>query len=765
MDNYENSRRHFFRKTAMATAMLVAKNQLQIPSNQFPLVNQPGKDRTWYKEITRWGQVNISEKDPPQYDIPWWTKYWKDTHTEGVIINAGGIVAYYPSQIPLHRKAEYLGGRDLFGELRVAAQQAGVAVFARMDSNRAHEEFFHAHPDWFAVNAKGEPYKAGDLYITCINGPYYERHIPSILKEIAELYKPEGFTDNSWSGLGRDSICYCENCKSSFVRKTGKDIPLEKNWNNRIYKEWIRWNYDRRLEVWDLNNQTTKAAGGPNCIWSGMNSGSISAQSKSFRDLKEIAKKADIIMLDYQSRTEEGGFAHNGETGKLIHGLLGWEKLVPESMAMYQAHKPWFRLASKPEPEARMWMIEGIAGGIQPWWHMIGAHHEDRRMYHSPVSILEWHKINEEYLVNREPIADVGVVWSQENIDYFGKDDAADLVELPFRGIAQALTRARITYIPVHADHIDRDRRKVSVLVLPNFAAMSDEQVAAVRRFVEDGGSLVATGETSLYDHWGNVRNDFALADIFGAHMTNETRADPIEKLAGDAYHTYLRLYPEVGSTLNGPHSMNEPPAKGKRHPILKGFDETDTIPYGGLLHTLTVDPGTEVLMTYIPQFPVYPPEKAYMREPRTNIPGLIIRSSAKGGRVAYLPADIDRQFGRNNLPDHGDLLKNIILWAAKEELSIVVNGAGLIDTHLYEQKERMVLHLINLTNHNTWRQPLDELISVGPIKVKVKLRPGVKGKQVRTLVSKMKLASSHSKDYISFEVKSILDHEVIIIS
>ena len=102
----------------------------------------------------------------------------------------------------------------------------GLAVFARMDSNRAHEEFYKAHPDWFAIDEKGNPYKAGDLFITCINSPYYNEHIPSILTEISKLYKPEGFTDNSWSGLGRDSICYCENCKKDFFEKTGHEIPL-----------------------------------------------------------------------------------------------------------------------------------------------------------------------------------------------------------------------------------------------------------------------------------------------------------------------------------------------------------------------------------------------------------------------------------------------------------------------------------------------------------------------------------------------------------
>jgi hypothetical protein len=52
----------------------------------------------------------------------------------------------------------------------------------------------------------------------------------------------------------------------------------------------------------------------------------------------------------------------------------------------------------------------------------------------------------------------------------------------------QALIRARIPYIAVHADNIDRDANKVSLLVLPNLAAMSNSQVESVRRFVSKGG-------------------------------------------------------------------------------------------------------------------------------------------------------------------------------------------------------------------------------------------------------------------------------------
>ncbi len=111
------------------------------------LAGQPGAALPWYRRVTRWGQTNITEKDPERYDIAWWREYWKRTEVQGVIINAGGIVAYYPSKFPLHHRAEFLNGRDLFGELARAAHDEGLAVLARMDSNRTAEDFYQAHPD------------------------------------------------------------------------------------------------------------------------------------------------------------------------------------------------------------------------------------------------------------------------------------------------------------------------------------------------------------------------------------------------------------------------------------------------------------------------------------------------------------------------------------------------------------------------------------------------------------------------------------------
>ncbi|MEO8368437.1 MAG: alpha-amylase family protein [Candidatus Solibacter sp.] len=743
----------------LSAAALSARAHAQAPT----AARQP-----WYLRTYRWGQTNITEKDPDQYDIPWWREYWKRTEVQGVIINAGGIVAYYPSKFPLHHRAQFLNNRDLYGDLAKAAHEDGLIVMARMDSNRVAEDFYQAHPDWFALNAEGQPYRADDKYITCINSPYYDQYLPDVLREIIQRSHPEGITDNSWAGMGRGSICYCANCERKFSAKVGQAIPRRANWDDPAYRQWILWNYERRTEVWDLNNRVTQAAGGADCIWSGMNSGSVTTQAGSFRDLKAICSRAHIMMLDHQRRNDSTGFQQNGDTGKRVHSLMGWDKLAPESMAMYENGRTQYRVASKPAAEARMWMIAGMAGGIQPWWHHVGAYHEDRRMYRTAEPVMKWHKANQAYLANRKPVATVGLVWSQRNTDFYGRDNAAELVDAPYEGFAQALIRARIPYLPVHAADIDREAASLSTLVLANVGALSDAECEAVRRFVARGGSLVATGERTMYNEWGDARADFALADLLRVHAQPKPASASGaggRRAATASIHTYLRLHPELRGGVYGPRNGKEPAATGTRHAALKGFEETDIIPYGGTLAPLRVDPGAATLLTFVPAFPVYPPETAWMREPDSGIPGLVVSEAAGGGRVAYLGADLDRRYLRELMPDHANLLANVVRWAAQDSIPLHVEGVGLVDCHLYQQEARAILHVVNLTSAATWRAPIDELIPVGPFRVRVRLPRGVSARSAKLLVSNATAPVTVARGWAELQVKSILDHEVIVLA
>lgn len=737
------TRRDFIRQAAGAAVLLSL-------ADVKALAAQPSTPAgPWYRRALRWGQTNLTEIDPQRIDLAWWRAHWKRTALHGVVVNAGGITAYYPTDVPFHKRSPFLGDRDLFGEITRAAHEDGLAVFARMDSNRADEAFYRAHSDWFAHDDEGKPYRVTDLYQACVNSPYYDDYMPAILREIATRYRPEGFTDNNWNGPMRHQPCFCVHCERKFRTRTGEGIPRKADWNSPLYREWIMWNYARRLEIWDTFNRTTREAGGPDCIWVGMVSGSQNWEARAFRDDREIFRRADLVMLDHQRRHDGEGFQHNGEIGKKIRSAGGWDKVVPESMAQYHLGERNFRLAAKPPAEVRMWAVEGFSGGVQPWWHVVGAQQEDRRMLETAVPLWQWHRDHEEFLVNRRPVATVGLLWSQRNMDFFGRDDGGPLVDEPWNGWMQALVRGRIPYVPVHVDDIAEQVAELGLklLILPNLAALSDPQVAAIRKFVATGGSLVATGLSSLCNEWGDVRPDFALADLFGARLPaghgwrDETKRTAWAK---NWTQTYLRLPTETTAA---------------RHEILQEFTGTDILACGGALEALEVSSGATVPLSFVPAVPVMPVEAVWMREPKTTIPGLVLNEHASGGRTAYLPADLDRRFARENLPDHGDLLASIVRWAVRGDVPVRVEGAGLIDCHLYRQPGRMVLHLVNLTSAGTWRTPVHELIPVGPLKISVRAT----ATSIRSLVSGRLLDVTNAGGWATFTVPPISDHDVLV--
>jgi hypothetical protein len=98
--------------------------------------------------------------------------------------------------------------------------------------------------------------------------------------------------------------------------------------------------------------------------------------------------------------------------------------------------------------------------------------------------------------------------------------------------------------------------------------------------------------------------------------------------------------------------------------------------------------------------------------------------------------------------------------------MPLAVQGPGLIDCHLYHQPGRLILHLVNLTNEAAWRAPAEELIPVGPIRVRVKLPPHVSGTGIRLLVSNgPNPALNVQQGWAAFQLPSVLDHEVAVIT
>jgi len=90
--------------------------------------------------------------------------------------------------------------------------------------------------------------------------------------------------------------------------------------------------------------------------------------------------------------------------------------------------------------------------------------------------------------------------------------------DLPWQStmlVEQALIQARIPFDIVFDDQL-KDLSQYRALVLPDQECLNDAQMELMRRYVESGGGVVATEQTSLYDDWRRRRKNFGLHDVLG---------------------------------------------------------------------------------------------------------------------------------------------------------------------------------------------------------------------------------------------------------
>lgn len=731
----------------------------------------PSGKEVWYRRVRRWAQINLTEDDPVNFDFAFWRNYWKDNRVQGVIFNAGGDVAFYPTAVPGHQRAAFLGDRDFFGDLIRGCRAEGLIVMARL-AYRGTPELMQSHPEWLCVDAVGKQQKK-----FCMNGGFIYQHCSSVLREIGERYQPDGYTLSGWGE--NYALCFCATCTRLFQEKTGHALPRQRNWDNPVYQSWLKWNEECVLALWDEHSRIARATGGPDCLWIGQK------MNYPTRGIKAVADRTPFLMIDYQSRTEDGGIEEGTTSGKLFNGLMGWDKPVAQAIGLYQGA----RLVSSPEPEWGGFMRQSIASGVRPWLHTVSSYSEDKRRFAGAPTLTQWHARNERYLFDRKPVATVGLVWSEQNNIYFGRDYLAERVLDAWNGMSRALVKGRVPFIVVHVDHIDRDAAGLEALVLPNIGALNDAQVASIRRFVKHGGNLVATGDSSLYDHFGQPRADYALADLFGAHRTASSpppvlpsveaargpnpAKDFLETLGIEYPHgprrstsvtqSYLRLTPALRRQTFGPHHPAEPATAtdATRHPVLDGLNGTDLVIFGGELSPLQLEPTAQPLLTYIPPIPSQPPESAWLRTPKTDLPGLIVNVLPNGSRIAFMPAELDRRYSINGFADHATLLANSVRWAAGE-LPLAVSGPGFLDCSLYSQPGRMIVHIQNLSGHQG-RPPAEEYLPVGPIKVRIRLTEGVSGERCRGLVTERSLQTRRFDNWVEVDLTSIAANEVLV--
>src|SRR5437667_575605 len=129
----------------------------------------------WFDRPMRWAQLTLVENDPGRFDPAFWLDYFRRLHADAATLSAGGIVAYYPTEVPLHHRSDSLGTGDPFGELVTGCRKLNMNVLARVDPHAVRDEVKQAHPDWISTTAAGEPrrhWANPELWVSCALGPY-----------------------------------------------------------------------------------------------------------------------------------------------------------------------------------------------------------------------------------------------------------------------------------------------------------------------------------------------------------------------------------------------------------------------------------------------------------------------------------------------------------------------------------------------------------------------------------------------------------------
>jgi hypothetical protein len=692
----------------------------------------PGDALTgWFDRPMRWAQLTLVENDPGRFDPQFWLDYFRRVRADAACLSAGGIVAYYPTEVPLHHRSQWLGDGDPFGALVAGCREMQMHVIARTDPHAVRDDVRAAHPDWISVAPDGQPrrhWANPELWISCALGPYNFEFMDQVHREIVTRYRVDGIFTNRWAPQG--GVCYCVHCQANFKAASGLEIPRTNDATDPARRQYLEWRVARLTALWEHWDATVRDVNPEgHFIPNGM------------PDLKTGGELAHIQFADYQARRGLTPAWMNGRTAKEYRSVMGRRPIGGIFSVGVEEPYRW-KDSVQSEPEIRQWVAEGTANGMRPWFTKFSGVLYDRRWLPVVERIYQWHATHERYLRNEWPMARVALLQSDQTETYHPGVAQGDRAADHVMGTYHALVEARVPFEMVHEAYLTADRiDPFKLLILADAAALSDAQCAAIRAYVGRGGSVLATFATSLYDEAGQRRGNFGLADVFGVSFGG--------RIDGPMQNSYLNIDADA--------------VTGRYHPVLDGLTDTSRIINGVFRLQVTPDVPFPSPLTLVPTYPDLPMEDVYPRVPRTDTRELYLRENGSS-RIAYVPWDIGRTFWEVLSPDHGRLLRNLVSWTTNEPAPVEVAGPGLIDVTAWRQRGSLTVHLVNLTNPMMMKGPLRETMPVGPLTVRIRIPADLRPSSVQLLTAGVAPRTATEAGVLTVTVPSVELHEVIAI-
>ena len=644
----------------------------------------------WWLRPQRMIQTNLREIDATM-DIDQYIREVKDFGANVVLFNVGGIVANYPTELECHWKNTFMKG-DLVGTVLERLHKEGIRMIGRFDFSKINEKFAAEHPDWLYVSEKGENVNYNGQVHTCVSGGYQQEYMFKILGEAVDRYPLDGvffnmigFTRSDYSG-NYHGVCQCENCKRLFKEYSGAELPPTADNANPAYRKYMEWTNVMK------DKQFTRVQ----------------------RFLKK--KRPDLAICTYTSagvdviRKESNrplgrGAYHDTEQAKWTLLTCGRRQLA--CAAVHFIRIPYRHTAVSPYLTARrLW--QQMTNGAWMDFYCIGPlqRQEDRTGLDLAAALYNFHKANEQWLIDTKTAAQVALVRR-------GGDE--------HEGLMQILCENHVPFefVQIEAEQLAR----FPLVIVPDSGGLNASECHLLDSYVKGGGRLLLTG-----------RIPKPLESIVSVDY-KETR--PAEKGA------YIRIRSE-----------------DRRQFARASLDKLDLVFLDSPFRVYETGGHAEGLLRLIPQDMFGPPEKCYYRHVSGH-PALI-HSQYGDGRIAAFTFDIGTLYQKQCHLAHSNLVMGTIDNILGLDRRLKIETSPLVETaHRVSQDGQFEwIALFNHSGHigNALHEPV-------PVQdVRISIKPVKPVKATRLLGSGEPLMISNQDDRLSVTVALLRHYDVLLL-
>ncbi|MDD3840585.1 MAG: beta-galactosidase trimerization domain-containing protein [Clostridia bacterium] len=382
-----------------------------------------------------------------------------------------------------------------------------------------------SHPDWRIIDKDGQPLRRIDEFakwwLCCYETGYREYCIQQ-LKEIVSNYQP----DSLFLDILGASLCYCPSCLAKFKDIYGYDLPRDERSIMDKKGDILEFLDLKTKEFLKLIKSTLKEIDPSLAI-------TINFSSHYTKDVRD--------MLDYQFSEPWAGnwlsaaYARDTAVGR-------YPQLGPGEESRIYDYKPENIYILDIAEITAQGCKACIYSGSQ---HIDGTleHEEAKRMGAAYKEVKRYQK----YLGQRSPVKEIAILQSDKaaNIkldkiipDAILKAKQGNEHRRALLGAMKLCDYSKIPWnILPEQDACYQELMNYKMLILPNVYYINDELKQNIKRFVENGGFVIACGETGLYDKNGDVLDDFSLSDIYACSYIGTC-----DKYVDNGWGAYLKL-------------------------------------------------------------------------------------------------------------------------------------------------------------------------------------------------------------------------------